>query len=86
MMIYEFDLETNFEFECDLVLDRDLRADFDDTRVVTVVELLKMHGVTNFVLKIGMNPELKRTVTIQVHEKIPESFNYDLSTNLIQWR
>ena len=83
MMIYEFDTETNFEFECDLVLDRDLRA---DTRVVTVVELLKMHGVTNFVLKIGMNPELKRTVTIQVHEKIPESFNYDLSTNLIQWR
>ena len=83
MMIYEFDKITQFTFECDLIIDNKMVAQFDDAKVTVVTDLLLEHGVTNWQVRLGMNDAHQRTVTVEIHEKIPELFHYDLSTLML---
>ena len=82
MIIVDFDKQTNFDFTCDLILDNNLRAHFDDSRVTELTDLLAEHDITNWQVRIGMNELHQRTISIQVHEKIPPAFDYDL-TNIM---
>ena len=83
MMIYEFDTVTNFEFECDLIIDNKMVAQFDDSKVTVVTDLLTEHGITNWQVRLGMNLKHQRTVTVEIHEKIPRLFHYDLTTLML---
>jgi len=85
MMIFEFDKQTNFEFVCDLVIDNNLIANFEDSNVTKLTELLKEHNITNWQCTIGMNEKCQRTVKIEVHEKLPRLFHYDLTTVMLKY-
>ena len=86
MMIFEFDKQTNFEFVCDLVIDNNLIANFEDSNVIKLTNLLAEHGITNWQCTLGMNDKLQRTVKVEVHEKLPRLFYYDLTTVMLQYK
>mgnify|MGYP003644047310 CR=1 FL=1 len=83
MFINEFDTTTQFEFECDLIINNKLEAEFDDGDVTVIVDLLKQHNITNFIITIGMNHKHQRIVTIQVDEQLSNDFNYDLTSLML---
>ena len=86
MMIYEFDDVTQFEFACDLILDNRLHAHFDDSKVTDLTALLEQHEIINWQVTMGMNDLHQRTVKIEVHEKLPQAFHYDLTNLLLQYK
>jgi len=83
MKMLELDNKMQFEFECDLILDAKMVAHFDDSRVTAVTDLLTEHNI-DFVVKLGMNQLLQRTVTIQSDSSINQLFHYDLTTLMLQ--
>ena len=85
MIIVDFDKQTNFDFVCDCIIDNNLIAQFDDSNVTKVTDLLQEHGITNWQVKIGMNEKHQRTISIQVHEKIPPEFDYDLTNIMLSY-
>lgn len=85
MMIFEFDDVTQFEFSSDLIIDNQLIAQFDTDKVETVVDLLKQHNITNWQIRVGEDDAKLRTVTIEIHEKLPPAFHYDLTNRMLLW-
>lgn len=82
MKMLELDNCMQFEFECDLMIDANMTAHFDDTSVTQVTDLLKEHNI-DFVVKIGMNELHQRTVNIQTNSPVDELFHYDLTTLML---
>tara|TARA_R110000744_G_C19060934_1_gene528933 strand:+ start:385 stop:645 length:261 start_codon:yes stop_codon:yes gene_type:complete len=85
MIIVDFDKQTNFDFVCDLIIDNNLIAHFDDANVTRLTDLLKEHSVTNWQVSVGMNEKHQRTISVQVHEKIPPAFDYDLTNIMLTY-
>jgi hypothetical protein len=85
MIIVDFDKQTNFDFVCDCIIDNNLVAHFDDSNVTRVTDLLQEHGITNWQVKIGMNEKHQRIISIQVHEKIPPEFDYELTNIMLSY-
>ena len=86
MKIYEIDKVTTFEFECDLILDNELNAHFDDSNVTTVTDLLTEHNITNWQCTLGMNERHQRTVKVQVYQPLNRLFHYDLTTLMLAYK
>ena len=82
MKLIELDDVMQFEFECDIMIDANMNAHFDDSKVKQVTDLLKEHAI-DFVVKIGMNERHQRTVNIQTNTKLSELFHYDLTSLML---
>ena len=82
MKLIELDDVMQFEFECDIMIDANMNAHFDDTSVKQVTDLLKEHAI-DFVVKIGMNEQHQRTVNIQTNTRLSELFHYDLTSLML---
>ena len=84
--MFELDDRMQFEFECDLMINSDLIAVFDDSTVTQVTDLLKEHGI-DFVIKVGdciaNCGKAIKVVNIQTNSPINELFHYDLTSLML---
>ena len=86
MKIIELEHGTHFEFECDLIINDNLQAEFDNSRVQQVTDLCKLHNIP-FVIRVGDSTgdgyNATRLVTVQTLGITSELFHYDLTTLML---
>lgn len=85
MKISEFHNCTEFVFKGDIVVDHNLKAQWDCPQLDEFTQLLDEHGITDFAISQTYNEVMQREITVRVAvDAMTEEFDYDLTTLMLK--